>query len=130
MKRNKISITINRPVSDVFTFTINPVNTPKWIAGIQKEEVDEYPVKVGTIYRNIDSSGKWTEYVLTALEENSLFELASKEGGYHVRYTYSPINDTASNLEYFEWLENGELENPFTQEVLGALKKVMESSKV
>lgn len=130
MKENKISITINRPVSEVFAFTVNPANTPKWILGIQKEETNEYPAKIGTTYRNTDGSGKWTEYILVGIEQNNLFELASKEDGYHVRYTYTPISNSASNLEYFEWVENGELENPFTQEVLENLKTVMEVSEM
>ena len=127
MRENKISIIINRSASDVFSFTVNPENTPKWITSIQKEETNEYPIKVGTIYKNVDNSGRWTEYVLTALEENRLFELASKEGSYHVRYTYTPANETSSNLEYFEWVDEGELESPFFQGVLEHLKIVMES---
>jgi hypothetical protein len=127
MQENKISITINRPVSEVFNFTIDPANTPKWIDDIKKEETNEWPIKIGSVYRNIDGSGKWTEYTLMDLEENRLFELASKEGGYHVRYIYTQTTGNISMLEYFEWVDDGELLAPFSQVILERLKDVMES---
>ena len=91
MKENKVSIQINRPASEVFDFTINPANTSKWIESIEKEETNEWPVKIGSVYRNVDAVGKWDEYTLAGLEKNKLFELASREGGYHVQYTYTSI---------------------------------------
>ena len=127
MKENKISIKINKPISEVFNFTIDPNNTHKWIDGIEKEETNEWPVKIGSIYRNVDTSGKWTEYILARLEENAVFELASKENGYHVRYTYTPVTENACELEYFEWVDFGELTSPFSKEVLEKLKTVIES---
>jgi hypothetical protein len=129
MKENKILVTINCPISEVFAFTINPKNTPKWIKNIQKEEVEEWPIKIGSLYKNIDITGKLSEYIVILLEEDKIFELASKVEGYHVRYTYVPITNNSSSLEYFEWVDGGELENPFTQDVLNNLKTVMESIK-
>ncbi len=128
MKENKISILINKPISEVFSFTINPINTAKWIEGIEKEEADEWPIKIGSTYKNVDTSGKWTEYTLTKLKENKIFELTSKEGGYHVRYVYTPVSDKSSILEYFEWVDEGDLGSPFSQEVLERLKDILESS--
>lgn len=129
MKENKISVLINKPVSEVFEFTINPKNTHKWIDGVIKEETNEWPVKIGSVYRNVDAAGKWTEYTLTRLGENAIFELASNEGAYHVRYTYTPVNEGSCELEYFEWMDFGELTSPFSQDVLEKLKDVMESSR-
>jgi len=126
MKENKVSIQINRPASEVFDFTINPANTSKWIESIEKEETNEWPVKIGSVYRNVDAVGKWDEYTLAGLEKNKLFELASREGGYHVQYTYTSVSDQISMLEYFEWMDEGELENPFSQEALNNLKIVIE----
>jgi len=127
MKERKFLITINRHVSEVFEFTINPINTAKWIDGIEKEETNEWPVKVNSIYRNIGTSGKWNEYTLTRFEENKIFELTSKDGRYHVRYTYAPITDNISTLEYFEWVDEGELSDLFSQSVLEKLKVILES---
>jgi hypothetical protein len=128
MKENRISVEIDRPIRDVFRFTTNPSNTPKWIDGIQKEETSEWPVKVSSIYRNVDAKGKWTVYVLTKLENNQMFEMLSEDKNYHVRYTYTPISETKSQLEYYEWVDKGDLKNPFTQEVLNNLKRVMEAN--
>lgn len=127
MKENKISTIINKSVSEVFSYTVDPSNTPKWIDSIEKEETNEWPVKVGSIYRNVDASGKWNEYICTALEENKLFELTLRGGGFYVRYTYASINETTSNLEYFEWVDEGELESPFPQEALNKLKELLEN---
>ena len=127
MKENIISITISKSTSEVFQFTIDPKNTSRWINGIEKEETNEWPVKIGSIYRNVDTSGKWTEYTVVKLDENKVFELASKEGGYHVKYTYISVTENTCELEYFEWVDGGELISPLSQDTLGKLKEVIES---
>ncbi|MFA6215787.1 MAG: SRPBCC family protein [Patescibacteria group bacterium] len=126
MKENKISVEINKPASDVFRFTINPSNTTKWIEEIKKEETNEWPVKVGSIYKNVDIFGKWSVYVLVRFKENRMFELLSEDKNYHVRYTYTPISETKSHLEYYEWVDEGNLQHPFSQEVLSNLKRTIE----
>jgi hypothetical protein len=60
------------------------------------------------------------------LEENRVFELLSENKNYHVRYTYTLISETRSRLEYYEWVDEGILEKPFSQEILNNLKKVTE----
>ena len=45
---------------------------------------------------------------------------------YHVRYTYKKINNNETEMEYFEWMENGELNKPFIIETLKKLKEVLE----
>ncbi|MBI2066126.1 hypothetical protein HYT60_01280 [Candidatus Woesebacteria bacterium] len=124
-KSNKLTIQLDKPVRKVFAFTINAKNTPLWIDSIVKEETSEWPVKVGSVYKNQNKAGQWSEYTVTALKENVIFELLSKDKNYHVRYTYRAINAETCELEYFEWVDRGELEEPFTLNTLKKLKSAM-----
>ena len=124
---NTLTIEVNKPVDELYAFAINPANTPKWIDTISVEETNEWPIQLGTIYRNRGEASEWTEYVVTALKENELFELKEKDGGYRVRYTFTPLSPTSSRLEYSEFVEGGEIEQPFTQEILDKLKRVIEA---
>ncbi len=126
MKENKVSTKIDRPISEVFEFTTNPNNTPLWIDGLIEEQRDTSPTKIGTEYRNCDESGVWDTYYVTEYEKDKIFTLQKSDKNYNVRYTYKSLNDNKTEMEYFEWVDQGELENPFTQEVLEKLKAVIE----
>jgi len=126
MQSRKLSITINRPVSKVFEFTTNPENTPKWIDGIVVEETNETPPKLGTIYRNKGQDGVWNEYEMTSFEQDKMFELTRTNGDYHVRYTFVPSGENGCEFEYYEWVDEGELDDTFSQEVLEKLKTTIE----
>ena len=126
MKENKISIQINKPVGEVFEFTINPKNTPLWVESIKIEETNKWPPEVGTIYRNQDVSGAWSEYIVFVFDPNKTFELLAKDNNYHVRYTYSELKNEGTELGYFEWVDSGELKNPFLKDTLLKLKEVVE----
>ena len=126
MKSNKLVIKINNFSSKVFAFYINPKNTPLWIDSIIVEQTSEWPIKVGTVYKNQNKSGEWLEYAVTKLKENKLFELVSKDGNYHVRYTHRNIGPETSELEYYEWVDEGEIKEPFTQDILEKLKFLVE----
>jgi uncharacterized protein YndB with AHSA1/START domain len=123
MRENKLKIVINKPASEVFDFYVDPSNTPLWVDSIVKEETNEWPIKLGTIYRNQNKAGTWSEYTVTDLKEDETFELTMKDSNYHVRYTHLPNNV----LEYYEWVDEGELNGPFTQDILEKLKMVVES---
>jgi uncharacterized protein YndB with AHSA1/START domain len=127
MKENKIKIIINRPVGDVFEFTTNPQNTHLWIPSIKEEICDEYPPKVNILYKNRGNSPEWTTYKVVEFERNKIFTLTDQNGNYSVRYTYRKINENVTEMEYFEWVKEGELENPFTEEIFKNLKRIMES---
>lgn len=128
MKDNKLTIQIDKPVTEVFEFTTNPKNTHLWVDSISVEETNESPVKVGTIYRNKGSEGDWSEYEVTEFEQDKVFTLSDSGSSYSVRYTYKPLTDTSCEMEYFEWVEEGELDSPFEMTVLETLKKLLEDN--
>jgi uncharacterized protein YndB with AHSA1/START domain len=127
MKSNKLSVVIDKPIEAVFEMSLNPKNTPKWIDAIIKEETDEWPARKGTKYRNSNKNGEWSEYLVAELVDNEIFELRQINGKYRVRYTFRPISENSTELEYFEWLDNSDLEQLFTMDHLLKLKKLIEN---
>lgn len=131
MKDLKLTIEINKPVEEVFAFTINPKNTPKYVESIIAEETNEWPVKLGTIYRNQRKNGEWSEYEMTEFEPNKMFVMSQKNDNFHVGYIFAPTdNGTATRLEYHVWKNEGELPDSLTvdvlQGILDTLKSVIE----
>lgn len=126
MKENKVVVIINRPVEDVFEFTVNPKNTHLWIPSIKEEVSDEFPPKIGTQYKNRNENSNWDFYKVIEYELAKRFALSDLEENYHVRYTYLKLKENQTQMEYFEWMVDGELNDPFTQEILDKLKFVLE----
>ena len=126
MQNNRLVIQINKPSAEVFAYYTNPKNTPLWWDAVTQEETSDWPIKIGTIYRSQSKSGSWNEFTVTGLVENELFELTSKDGKYHVRYTHTPLDPRSMELEYFEWVDTGELEDPYTFAILDKLKTAIE----
>ena len=129
MKENKIIVVINKPIEEVFEFTINPKSTPLWISSIQEEIAEEYPPKIGTQYKNRGEGNNWDFYKVWEFEKDKLFLLSNLEEDYFVKYTYKKINKNRTEMEYFEWVSSGELKKPFTEDVLERLKLVLENKK-
>ncbi len=127
MKENKLTIIIDKPAPVVFEFTTNPENTHLWIPSIQKEIAEEYPPHIGTQYKNSGTDTEWNTYKVIEYELYDVFTLSDMAENYHVRYSYTVIGDTQTELEYYEWVKTGELQNPFTQAILENLKQVMEN---
>ena len=126
MKELKLYIQINKSSREVFDFTTNPRNTPKWIESIVKEETSQEEVSVGTVYKNYDKEGSVNEYIVSIFEPNSCFQLNAVHQDYKVKYSYREITPTYTELEYHEWSESGQLHTPFMQEIMDNLKVVME----
>jgi hypothetical protein len=129
MKEVKLTVIINRAAHEVFDFTLNPENTPKWIDGVVTEQSNESPAKLGTIYKNRDRDGNWNEYKITDYEPGIMFIMSKKDGNYHVKYTLKPLDDNQCELEYYEWVDDGILEGPFTQDIIEKLKDIIEKPK-
>lgn len=129
MKENKLKIIIHRPIKEVFDFTINPKNTPLWIENLKEETAKPYPPKIGTIYKNTGDNKKWDSYEVIEFEQNKIFTLRASDGNYHVRYTYRMIDSNKTEMVYYEWVDRGKLDKPFSQKVLNKLKDVMEKKE-
>jgi len=128
MQENKITIITNKPIEEVFEFTTNPKNTHLWIPSIDEEIAEEYPPKIGTQYKNRGNDSDWDFYKVVEFQNDKIFTLSDLENNYHVKYSYRKINDNQTEMEYFEWMKNGELNNPFTDDIIQKLKSVMESN--
>jgi len=125
MKECKLTVKINRSPEDIFKFVLNPNNTPLWIDSIKKEVTSETPAKVGTVYRNVNGDGVWNKYTITSMEEPGFFVMTAEDNNYNVKYTIKRSGKSQSELEYFEWVNKGYLESPFTQGILEKLAQIM-----
>ena len=126
MKENKISIIIDKPIGEVFEFTTNPKNTHLWIPSILEEIAAEYPPKINTQYKNRGIDNNWNKYKVIDFKKDKVFILSDLLGNYFVKYTYRKLNGRKTEMEYFEWMLDGDLSNPFTIDILENLKKVVE----
>src|SRR5947209_6068550 len=110
MKDNRLTIQINKPVHEVFMFTITPPNTTRWISFITDEKTNEWPIRIGTIYTTQNNKGEWFDLIVNAIKENEMVEWVSKDQNYHVRYAYKSIDKNTTKLMYYEWVDNGNIE--------------------
>lgn len=127
MKDNKLTIKISKPVKEVFSFTITPPNSTLWIDSVIHEETNEWPVRKGTVYKLQDKDGQFTEVTVTTIKENNFIEWISKDQNYHCRYSFKPIGKNSTILNYHEWVEKGQIKEPFTKKLLEQLKTVIEN---
>lgn len=128
MQSNRLTIQINKSLHEVFSFTITPPHSTLWIPGVIHEETDEWPVKIGTIYKLLTEKGSF-EVTVAGLKENAMVEWISNDKNFHCRYIYKNLGKDLTELEYFEWVNTGDLDEPFTIEVLQKLKIVVEAKK-
>lgn len=126
MKENTLTVQVDCSARELFDFTLNPSNTPKWVDDIVVEETNETPPRLGTIYRNQNPQGEWREFQLTTFEDGERFVLSQQNSAYRVEYTFKPLGNDRCELVYHEWVNEGELQNPVTQSFLDELKAVVE----
>ena len=126
MKENKLTIFINKPVSEVFAYSLESNNVPKQITSIKEELPSERPVKVGTKLKNIGiNSSTWNYYEVNDFEQNKTFTLKRLNGDYFVKYTCTS-KDNRTEFEYLEWATNGDLDDLMEMSALELLKKLIE----
>lgn len=126
MKNNKLIIRINKSVDEIFDFVTTPPNSTRWIDSIAKEETSEWPVCIGTVYKLWDENGKPSEMKVANIKNNEMVEWISENQNYHCRYRLKTVNQNISEFEYYEWVDEGIIDSPFTQETLEKLKSVVE----
>jgi hypothetical protein len=127
MKSNRLKIIINKPKRDIFLFTTTPPNSVLWIPLVISEETDEWPVREGTVYKLKDKNNVTTEVSVKAVKRNNLIEWISKDKNYHCRYSFKSLDKNTTEMDYYEWVDKGDLDNPFTAGILDSLKFVIEN---
>lgn len=127
MKANKLQIVINRLPETVFDFVIKPPNSILWIDSIIDERTDNWPIKKGTIYTLKNKKNKLSRMTVEEYDSKNMVGWISEDKNYHCLYEISKVDKKSSLFKYSEWVDTGEIEDPFTQGVLVRLKKVVES---
>ena len=126
MKENKLRIFINKPVKEVFDYSLESNNVPKWITSIKEEIPLERPVKLGTKLKNIGvNSNIWNQYEMIDFQPPKTFTLKRLNGDYFVKYTCTE-NGNGTDFEYLEWAEDGNLSELMEMSSLELLKKLIE----
>jgi len=125
MSENTLTITINKPLPEVFAFCITPPKAKLWVPDVINETTNEWPAKTGTIYTEYKNDNTSFTIIVTDYKENEYIEWKTEDGNYHVRYTFTSIDPNTTQLTY---VETGDVSSPFTQEVLEKLKLVIENA--
>ena len=90
------TVTIRRPVADVFAFLADFENVPAWnYAIVETRMVAPGPVRVGTTYRQVRSvpSRSEEDFEVTVFEPASRLEVQGELGPFRARlsYTLEPV---------------------------------------
>ena len=127
MRELILTVLINRPIDVVFDFLIDPDHSPDWIESFKEEKAAPWPPRIGTMYRNANQAGEWSEYKVEAFKPPRHFGLASTSSNYHVEYFLSAPSPLTTRIGYHEWVDEGDLDEPFTIEPLERLRKILEA---
>lgn len=85
MQEKKYKIIINKPIEEVFEFTTNPKNTQLWVPFVDEEVTNEFPPKLGTLYKS-RRKNHWNESKVTEFIINRIFKIENPV--FSVKYTY------------------------------------------
>ena len=122
MKTEERRVIIDAEPKEVFEFTVEPKNTPKWIDAAGEERINTEQIGLGTVYSNNYGDLKVTDY-----ERDKFFELTNEATSYRCSYTYRKLDDGATELTYFEYMQDGsELTEPMKEKYFERLKEVLE----
>jgi len=124
MKVNKLTITISKPLTEVFAFCVTPPKAKLWVPGIINETTNEWPAKIGTVYTEYENNNTPFNIIVTDYKKNKYIEWKTEDENYQVRYTFTPVDKNTTVLEY---VESGNVSKPFTQKVLEKLKQIIEA---
>ncbi len=126
MKQNLLKVTIRKSLHAVFLFCITPPNSKYWIPGCVDERTNEFPIRKGTVYNMSFKDQSGMKIVVNDIEEDLFVEWISPDANYHCRYTFTSLKNNLTELQYREWVDNGNIADPFTPEILSGLKLVIE----
>jgi len=101
MKTNEIRIEIERPIKDVFEYTLEPQNKSIWCSIITEESVDTEQIGITSIYRNNLGSFKVSDY-----ERNIFLELMSLDEKIQGSYSFRKRDDNTTELKYKKTIDH------------------------
>jgi len=123
MTNNEIRIIVHAPASKVFEFTLEPNNKKLWMKDYITETVSTDQINLGTFYINPLGKHEVTDY-----EKDVFIELTHTENSYQSSYSFRKIDDTHTEIVYFEAMFDGsELTHPRKQSDFETLKALLES---
>ena len=88
------------------------------------------PAQLGAIFLNINNLDEATSYEVIDIKTPETFTLHEQGGHYSVRYTLIPLGDAKTEFIYHEWVDEGELKDPFGQACMEKLKEILESQNL
>ncbi|OGM31971.1 hypothetical protein A2803_02685 [Candidatus Woesebacteria bacterium RIFCSPHIGHO2_01_FULL_44_21] len=130
MKSNRLTAQIIKPIAEVFAFTIEPKNASRWMPDVVAGDRSDWQLKAGSTYRLQYKNGEWKDFDVVDSDLNKIFELQSRDGNYHIRYSFKPINSFKTDMEFFEWVDDGDIEVPLTNQILTKLRMAIELKNI
>ena len=141
MIQHKVTIHIHRPVEQVFEFTVDEKNLPKWQADfVEGEQLTEGSMRVGTHVREVRRMGPRQADIqaeVTTFEQNKRFatmtlttpkvtvgyEFESENGGTRVTYNFTMV--TSGFMRLLEPIISGSIKKD-TEADFERLKQILE----